>query len=160
MIQDRLAFKTPPASYRLETVNPTYYDFVGSIPLPTPRFPSPPLEIPMSTEFPSGFTLGPCDLCGALAPRPALLPLGQVDFLLETPTGRQFTGSRPLRCCRPPWRQDPALHRAALAWAPLSLTRTGRFTRRSCQIRWRDLPGNGCRPQGASPVPHFRKDPP
>lgn len=108
----------------------------------------------MATEPSPLPSLSPCDLCGALAPGPTLLPLGQVDFVVDTPTGRQLTGSRPLRCCRPPWRQDPALHRAALAWAPLSITRAGRFTRRSCRIQRRDLPTDGHHPRVASASPN------
>lgn len=99
----------------------------------------------------------PCDLCGALAPWATLLPLGQVDFVVDTPAGRQLTGSRPLRCCRPPWRQDWALHRAALDQAPLSIRRPSRFTRRPCRIQWQDLPGDGQRPH-TSPSPASAPD--
>ena len=108
----------------------------------------------MTSDSSASSALSACDICGTLAPWATLLPLGQVDFILDTPAGRQLVGSRPLRGCRPPWRQDRALHGAALAWAPLAVTRAGRFTRRRCRIRWRDLPGDSQRAWPASALPH------
>lgn len=90
--------------------------------------------------------LGQCDICGALAPWTALLPLGQVDFLLPTPQGRRLAGSRPLRGCPQPWRDRPRLHQAALEAAPLHVRRPGPFHRHPCHLQWQDLSPNGAAP--------------